>query len=69
MKTRAGTSGAKNNHTRTKMKKYIQPEIRINAAETSQMMAVSIVDGNADSSKPVLTKEDKDWNIWSDEAE
>ncbi len=51
------------------MKKYIQPEIRINAAEASQMMAVSIVDGSADSSKPVLTKEDKDWNIWSDEAE
>ena len=48
---------------------YLQPELVSNETQASQMMAVSIVDGDADPSKPILTKEDKNWDIWNDEAE
>ena len=48
------------------MKTYIVPAMQVNEAEVENMMAVSILDGNADPSKPVLSKE-SDWDIWSDE--
>lgn len=48
------------------MKKYIAPAVQVNETEVSQMMAVSLQDGSADPSKPVLSKEDtqEDWAIW-----
>lgn len=49
------------------MKKvYIVPAMLVNEAEVENMMAVSIMDGTADPSKEVLTKEN-DWNMWEDE--
>jgi hypothetical protein len=35
--------------------------------QASNMMAVSILDGSADPNKPVLTKENNDWDFWADE--
>ncbi len=42
------------------------PAMLVNEAEVENMMAVSIMDGTADPSKEVLTKEN-DWNMWDDE--
>lgn len=50
-------------------KKYVLPELAADEAQASQMMAVSILDGDADPQKPVLTKEDNGWEIWGDDAE
>lgn len=50
------------------MKKiYTVPAMLVNEAEVENMMAVSIMDGTADPSKEVLTKESADWNVWEDE--
>ena len=51
------------------MKTYIIPALQVNEAQAQSMMAVSIQNGNADPDKDVLTKEDKDWDFWGDEAE
>lgn len=48
------------------MKQYIKPSIELLYAEISEMLAVSIVDGDADPSKVVLTKENNDWDIWEE---
>ena len=50
-------------------KMYMMPALQVNEAEVQNMMAVSIVDGNADPDKPVLTKENNDWDFWGEEAE
>ena len=50
-------------------KTYVLPELEIDEAQACQMMAVSILDGSADPNKPVYSKEDKDWEIWGDDAE
>ena len=47
----------------------MMPALQVNEAEVQNMMAVSIVDGNADPDKPVLTKENNDWDFWGEEAE
>ena len=50
------------------MKKiYCAPVSLVNQAETLNMMAVSLLDGNAKADSEVLTKENADWNIWEDE--
>ena len=51
------------------MKTYIIPALQVNEAQAQSMMAVSILDGSADSGKEVLTKEDDNWDFWGDEAE
>lgn len=51
------------------MKTYIIPALQVNEAQAQNMMAVSLLDGGADSSKEVLTKEDDNWDFWGDEAE
>lgn len=48
------------------MKQYLKPNMEMLRAETLQMMAVSLQDGNADPDKPVLTKENNDWDIWEE---
>ena len=45
------------------------PALQVNEAEVQNMMAVSILDGNADPNGEVLTKEDKDWDFWGDNEE
>ncbi len=50
------------------MKKiYSAPASLVNEAEVMNIMAVSIMDGNADPNAEVLTKENSDWKIWEDE--
>lgn len=50
------------------MKKYIIPAMQVNEAQVeSDMMAVSLVDGNASADGEVLTKEDSSWDMWGDE--
>ena len=51
------------------MKTYIIHALQVNEAQAHNMMAVSLLDGGADSSKEVLTKEDDNWDFWGDEAE
>ena len=48
--------------------KYVKPIIRISEAEAAQMLAESlnISDSTGDGSE-ALTKENNDWNIWSEE--
>ncbi len=50
-------------------KTYMIPALQVNEAQAQTMMAVSILEGNADSGKPVLTKEDNSWDVWGDETE
>lgn len=50
------------------MKKiYCTPVLLVNEAEVQNIMAVSLMDGNADPNAEVLTKENSDWKIWEDE--
>ncbi|MBR5053538.1 MAG: hypothetical protein IKW91_09985 [Bacteroidaceae bacterium] len=49
------------------MKKiYLMPAMQINEAQVVGMMAISLQNGNADTDKEVLTKENDDWNIWEE---
>ncbi len=48
------------------MKKYIKPSVELLQAESSEIIAISIVSGNADDSE-VLTKENDDWETWEEE--
>ena len=44
----------------------MMPAVQVNEAEVINMMAVSLMDGNADPNAEVLTKEDNNWDIWDD---
>ena len=35
-------------------------------AEAVEMMAISLQDGQADPDKPILSKENNDWDIWEE---
>ena len=48
-------------------KPYMMPAVQVNEAEVVNMMAVSLLNDNADRNGEVLTKEDDNWAIWSDE--
>ena len=48
-------------------KTYIVPALQACEAEVQNIMAVSLMDGNADPNAEVLTKEDNDWDIWGGE--
>ena len=50
-------------------KTYLVPAMQVNEAEVIDMMAVSLLDGNADPNADVLTKEDDDWDLWADSEE
>ena len=43
------------------------PALQVNEAEVINMMAVSILNGNADPNAEVLTKEDNSWDIWNED--
>ena len=47
----------------------IKPALQANEAQVINMMAVSLQDGNADSSADVLSKEDNAWDLWDAEEE
>ena len=47
-------------------KSYIHPAIEIRFSEVDQMMALSIMDGNA-TNDDALAKS-SNWDIWNDEA-
>ena len=52
------------------MKKiYMVPALQVNEAEVQNIMAVSIINEDADPDKDVLTKEDKDWDFWGEEEQ
>ena len=49
------------------MKKiYLMPAMQTSETQVVSMMAISLQDGNADSDKEVLTKENDDWNMWEE---
>ncbi len=50
-------------------KTYMKPALQVNEAQVINMMAVSLQDGNADSSADVLSKEDNSWDLWDAEEE
>ena len=52
-----------------KKKRFVAPSLFAVELQANNMMAVSILDGSADSGKEVLTKEDDNWDFWGDEAE
>lgn len=43
------------------------PALQVNEAEVINMMAVSILNGNADPNAEVLTKENNNWDIWNED--
>ena len=49
------------------MRKYITPCVEINETEAFEMIALSLLSGEANDSE-VLSR-DNDWNIWDEEAE
>ena len=50
-------------------KTYMKPALQVNEAQVINMMAVSLQDGNADSSADVLSKEDNACDLWDSEEE
>ena len=52
-----------------KKKRFVAPSLFAVELQANNMMALSFGDGNADPSKPVLTKENDDWDLWDDEDE
>ncbi len=48
-------------------KSYLQPETEILYLRNMEMIAMSIIDTPADPDEPVLSREDKDWDIWGNE--
>lgn len=62
------SANSRRRQNESNMKKiYMMPALQVSEAQVQNMMAVSLQDGTADPDKPVLTKEDNDWNIWDDE--
>ena len=51
------------------MKKYMMPAMQVNEAEVQNMMALSIQGGSADANGEVLSKEDKDWELWDEDED
>jgi len=48
------------------MNKYIIPSIEILEAECVQVVAVSLMDGTDADDSEVMTRENKDWQIWEE---
>lgn len=50
------------------MKKiYVMPALHVSEAQVSNMIAVSLINSQADPNAEVLTREDSGWDIWGDE--
>ena len=47
--------------------KYIKPIIKVEEAQATEMMAVSIMQGGTADDSEVLTKVNTDWDIWGEE--
>ena len=47
--------------------KYIKPIIKVEEAQATEMMAVSIIQGGTADDSEVLTKVNTDWDIWGEE--
>ena len=48
-------------------KEYLKPEIELLRADSSEIIAVSIIDGGQADGSEVLTKENVDWELWEEE--
>lgn len=48
------------------MRYYVKPAMEYHEAICGEMMALSLIEEKADNSE-ILVKEDKSWNIWSEE--
>lgn len=49
------------------MKKiYMTPAVQVNETQVQNLMAVSLLEGNADPDTEVLSKEDAEWTIWDE---
>ena len=48
---------------------YEMPALQVSEAQVQNLMAVSLLNGNADPNAEVLTKEDTGWEIWNDSEE
>ena len=48
-------------------KRYVMPALQVSEAEANEMMAVSLLNGQANPDAEVLIREDTEWNIWGDE--
>ncbi len=52
------------------MKKYITPSIEIQNVDVNEDILLTISrEGNVNPDAPIETKEEADWNIWSDDEE
>lgn len=47
--------------------KYLKPRTECLQAEVSELIAVSIINGENANNSGVLSKEDTDWDLWGDE--
>jgi len=45
------------------------PAMQVNEAEVQNIIALSLLSGNADPNAEVLTKEDNSWDIWGENEE
>ena len=52
-----------------KKKRFVAPSLFAVELQANNMMALGFGDGNADPDKPVLTKENDDWDFMDDEDE
>ena len=52
-----------------KKKRFVAPSLFAVELQANNMMALSLGGGDADPSKPVLTKENDDWDFMDDEDE
>jgi len=43
--------------------------MQVNEAEVQNIIALSLLSGNADPNAEVLTKEDNSWDIWGENEE
>lgn len=42
------------------------PAVQVNETQVQNLMAVSLLEGNADPDTEVLSKEDAEWTIWDE---
>lgn len=48
-------------------KRYLTPALQVNETEPQNMMAVSLLGGDADPDAEVLSREDsEEWSIWDE---
>ena len=50
-------------------KTYMMPAVQVSEAQVYNMIAVSLLNDNADPNSEVLTKEEVNWDMWGDGEE